>query len=300
MSDMSQPVFALAARSAIGLRRSGNEDSAITSANLIAVADGMGGHAGGEVASAIAIRELSKLIPISQSIHIDADSIEDLLAQAMVDIDLEIARVANDEPELRGMGTTLTALLLHEDRIALMHIGDSRAYRLRDGELEQLSLDHTVLQELIDTGKLTIAEANDHPQRSLLTQVLMGSGNLDPVLVVYERKAVDRYLLCSDGLSSVLSNKEIKSLLKKNKREDAVAALVDATYVNDAPDNVTVIVADIATDLTVETELHGANEPIIRRSLPTWRHDWYWRNGRCFRSQRRAIVAKSRGKNSAF
>jgi serine/threonine protein phosphatase PrpC len=260
LGDMSQPVFALAARSAIGLRRSGNEDSAITSANLIAVADGMGGHAGGEVASAIAIKELTKLIPISQSIHIDADSIEDLLAQAMVDIDLEIARVANDDPELRGMGTTLTALLLHEDRIALMHIGDSRAYRLRDGELEQLSLDHTVLQELIDQGKLTIAEANDHPQRSLLTQVLMGSGNLDPVLVVYERKAGDRYLLCSDGLSSVLTNKEIKSLLKKSKREDAVAALVDATYVNDAPDNVTVIVADIATDLTVETELHGASK----------------------------------------
>jgi len=260
MSDMSQPVFALAARSAIGLRRSGNEDSAITSANLIAVADGMGGHAGGEVASAIAVKELTKLIPISQSIHIDADSIEDMLAQAMVDIDLEIARVANDDPELRGMGTTLTALLLHEDRIALMHIGDSRAYRLRDGELEQLSLDHTVLQELIDQGKLTIAEANDHPQRSLLTQVLMGSGNLDPVLVVYERKAGDRYLLCSDGLSSVLTNKEIKSLLKKSKREDAVAALVDATYVNDAPDNVTVIVADIATDLTVETELHGASK----------------------------------------
>ena len=154
---MSQPVFALAARSAIGLRRSGNEDSAITSANLIAVADGMGGHAGGEVASAIAIKELTKLIPISQSIHIDADSIEDLLAQAMVDIDLEIARVANDDPELRGMGTTLTALLLHEDRIALMHIGDSRAYRLRDGELEQLSLDHTVLQELIDQGMIYIA-----------------------------------------------------------------------------------------------------------------------------------------------
>lgn len=260
LGRMSQPVFALAARSAIGLRRSGNEDSAITSANLIAVADGMGGHAGGEVASAIAIKELTKLIPISQSIHIDADSIEDLLAQAMVDIDLEIARVANEDPELRGMGTTLTALLLHENRIALMHIGDSRAYRLRDGELEQLSLDHTVLQELIDQGKLTLAEANDHPQRSLLTQVLMGSGDLDPVLVVYERKAGDRYLLCSDGLSSVLTNKEIKSLLKKSKREDAVAALVDATYVNDAPDNVTVIVADIATDLTVETELHGASK----------------------------------------
>ncbi len=257
---MSQPVFALAARSAIGLHRTGNEDSALTSANLIAVADGMGGHAGGEVASAIAIKELVKLVPISQNAEIDADSIEDLLSQSIIDIDSEILRVANEDPELRGMGTTLTALLLHEDRIALIHVGDSRAYRLRDGELEQLSLDHTVLQELIDQGKLTISEANDHPQRSLLTQVLMGSGNLNPVLVVYERKAGDRYLLCSDGLSSVLNNKEIKSLLKKSKREDAVNALVEATYINDAPDNVTVIVADIATDLTVETELHGASK----------------------------------------
>ena len=257
---MSQPVFALAARSAIGLHRSGNEDSALTSANLIAVADGMGGHAGGEVASSIAIKELSKLVPISQSSDIDADSLEDLLAQSISEIVSEILRVASGDPELRGMGTTLTALLLHQDRIALIHIGDSRAYRLRDGELEQLSLDHTVLQELIDQGKLTISEANEHPQRSLLTQVLMGSGNLDPVLVVYERKAGDRYLLCSDGLSSVLSNKEIKLLLKKSKREDAVAALVEATYLNDAPDNVTVIVADIAADLTVETELHGASK----------------------------------------
>jgi len=257
---MSQPVFAIAARSAIGLHRSGNEDSALTSANLIAVADGMGGHAGGEVASALAISKLQELVSISQDINIDADSIEDILSQSIIDIDNEILRVANESPDLRGMGTTLTALLLHEERIALIHIGDSRAYRLRDGELEQLSLDHTVLQELIDQGKLTISEANDHPQRSLLTQVLMGSGNLDPVLVVYERKAGDRYLLCSDGLSSVLSNKEIKSLLKKSKREDAVAALVEATYVNDAPDNVTVIVADIATDLTVETELHGASK----------------------------------------
>jgi len=257
---MSQPVFALAARSAIGLHRSGNEDSALTSANLIAVADGMGGHAGGEVASEIAIKKLQELVPISQDVHIDADSIEDILAQSITEIDNEILRVANENLDLRGMGTTLTALLLHEDRIALIHIGDSRAYRLRDGELEQLSLDHTVLQELIDQGKLTISEANDHPQRSLLTQVLMGSGNLDPVLVVYERKAGDRYLLCSDGLSSVLSNNEIRSLLKKSNREDAVAALVEATYVNDAPDNVTVIVADIATDLTVETELHGASK----------------------------------------
>lgn len=257
---MSQPVFALAARSEVGLIRSGNEDSALTSANLIAVADGMGGHAGGEIASAIAINELLKLVAVSQSPEIDADSIEDLLAQSISDIDLEILRVANEDLALRGMGTTLTALLLHEDRIALIHVGDSRAYRLRDGELEQLSLDHTVIQEMLDSGQLTPAEVSEHPQRSLLTQVLMGTGNLNPVLVVYERKAGDRYLLCSDGLSNVLNNKEIKSLLKKNKREDAVAALVEATYVNGAPDNVTVLVADVVTELIVETQLLGASK----------------------------------------
>lgn len=257
---MSQPVFALAARSEVGLVRSGNEDSALTSANLIAVADGMGGHAGGEVASAIAIKELLKLVTLSQSPEIDADSIEDLLADSIREIDLEILRVTNDRLELRGMGTTLTALLLHEDRIALMHVGDSRAYRLRDGELEQLSLDHTVIQEMLDSGQLTPAEVNDHPQRSLLTQVLMGAGDLNPVLIVYERKAGDRYLLCSDGLSNSLNNKEIKSLLKKSKREDALSSLIEATYLNGAPDNVTVVVADVVTELTVETQLLGASK----------------------------------------
>jgi serine/threonine protein phosphatase PrpC len=257
---MSQPTFALTARSEVGLVRSGNEDSALTSANLIAVADGMGGHAGGEVASAIAITQLLKLVPISQSLEIDADSIEDLLAQSINEIDDEILRVTNDQLELKGMGTTLTALLLHEERIALIHIGDSRAYRLRDGVLEQLSVDHTVIQELLDSGKLTPNEVNEHPQRSLLTQVLMGAGNLSPVLVVYERKVGDRYLLCSDGLSSVLTNKEIKSLLKKSNRADAVSALIEATYLNGAPDNVTVVVADIGADLVVETQLHGASK----------------------------------------
>jgi serine/threonine protein phosphatase PrpC len=257
---MSQPTFALTARSEVGLVRSGNEDSALTSANLIAVADGMGGHAGGEVASAIAITQLLKLVPISQSLEIDADSIEDLLAQSINEIDDEILRVTNDQLELKGMGTTLTALLLHEERIALIHIGDSRAYRLRDGVLEQLSVDHTVIQELLDSGKLTPNEVNEHPQRSLLTQVLMGAGNLSPVLVVYERKVGDRYLLCSDGLSSVLTNKEIKSLLKKSNRADAVSALIEATYLNGAPDNVTVVVTDIGADLVVETQLHGASK----------------------------------------
>jgi len=249
---MSKSYFAVSARTAIGLVRSGNEDSALTSSSLLAVADGMGGHAGGEVASQIAIKTLSSLIPVLTAADIDTDSIEDLLLNSLHTIDGEISRVSRDEIELRGMGTTLTALLIREGRAALLHVGDSRCYRLRGNTFEQLTHDHTVLQELLDSGTISIAEAQDHPQRSMLTQVLMGEGSIAPVLMVYEVNSKDRFLLCSDGLSSVLTEKEIKSLLKKSDRDEAVKALVEATYVNGAPDNVTVVVADV-----IETEEHS-------------------------------------------
>ena len=249
---MSKSYFAVSARSAIGLVRTGNEDSALTSSSLLAVADGMGGHAGGEVASKIAINTLSTLVPVLTAPEIDTDSIEDLLLNSLHSIDAEISRVASDEIELRGMGTTLTALLIRDGRAALLHVGDSRCYRLRGNTFEQLTHDHTVLQELLDSGTISISEAADHPQRSMLTQVLMGEGSTAPVLMVYEVNSKDRFLLCSDGLSSVLTEKEIKSLLKKSNRDEAVEALVEATYVNGAPDNVTVVVADV-----IETEEHA-------------------------------------------
>jgi serine/threonine protein phosphatase PrpC len=249
---MSKSYFAVSARSAIGLVRTGNEDSALTSSSLLAVADGMGGHAGGEVASKIAIKTLSTLVPVLTAPEIDTDSIEDLLLNSLHSIDAEISRVASDEIELRGMGTTLTALLIRDGRAALLHVGDSRCYRLRGNTFEQLTHDHTVLQELLDSGTISISEAADHPQRSMLTQVLMGEGSIAPVLMVYEVNSKDRFLLCSDGLSSVLTEKEIKSLLKKSNRDEAVEALVEATYVNGAPDNVTVVVADV-----IETEEHA-------------------------------------------
>jgi serine/threonine protein phosphatase PrpC len=249
---MSKSYFAVSARTAIGLVRSGNEDSALTSSSLLAVADGMGGHAGGEVASQIAIKTLSSLIPVLTAADIDTDSIEDLLLNSLHTIDGEISRVSRDEIELRGMGTTLTALLIRDGRAALLHVGDSRCYRLRGNTFEQLTHDHTVLQELLDSGTISMAEAQDHPQRSMLTQVLMGEGSIAPVLMVYEVNSKDRFLLCSDGLSSVLTEKEIKSLLKKSDRDEAVKALVEATYVNGAPDNVTVVVADV-----IETEEHS-------------------------------------------
>ena len=255
---MSAHFFETSARSAIGLVRQGNEDSAFASAQLIAVADGMGGHAAGEVASRIAVKVLEKLAPTLTAQEIDEDSVEDLLMHSLHSIDAEIAAVADEEIEKRGMGTTLTALLIRDNRIALLHVGDSRCYRLRGNTLEQLSNDHTVIQELLDQGAISQAEAADHPQRSMLTQALRGDGDVTPVLQMYEVKKGDRYLLCSDGLSGVLTDKEIKVGLKKSDKDEAVKFLNDATYVNGAPDNVTILIADISDKSTTPSLLLGA------------------------------------------
>jgi serine/threonine protein phosphatase PrpC len=255
---MSAHFFETAARSAIGLVRQGNEDSGLVSPQLIAVADGMGGHAAGEVASRIAIEVLQSLIPALVSTEIDDDSVEDLLMHSLHSVDLEISAVTDEQIEKRGMGTTLTALLIRDKYISLLHVGDSRCYRLRGNTLEQLSNDHTVIQELLDQGAISVAEAAEHPQRSMLTQALRGDGDVTPVLQMYEIKKGDRYLLCSDGLSGVLTEKEIKIGLKKSDKDEAVKFLVDATYVNGAPDNVTVLIADISDEAKTLTSPIGA------------------------------------------
>ena len=255
---MSANFFNTSARSAIGLMRQGNEDSAFVSPQLIAVADGMGGHAAGEVASRIAVQVLHRLTPTLTATDIDEDSVSDLLMHSLHSIDEEIAAVAEEEIEKRGMGTTLTALLVRDNHIALLHVGDSRCYRLRGSALEQLSNDHTVIQELLDQGAISEAEAAEHPQRSMLTQALRGDGDVTPVLQVYEVKKGDRFLLCSDGLSGVLTEKEIKIGLKKSDKDEAVKFLVDATYVNGAPDNVTVLIADISSENNATVQLLGA------------------------------------------
>ena len=255
---MSAHFFETAARSAIGLVRQGNEDSGFVSPQLIAVADGMGGHAAGEVVSRIAVEVLQTLAPALVSTDIDEDSVEDLLMHSLHGIDSEISVVTDEEIEKRGMGTTLTALLIRDKYISLLHVGDSRCYRLRGNTLEQLSNDHTVIQELLDQGAISVAEAAEHPQRSMLTQALRGDGDVTPVLQMYEVKKGDRYLLCSDGLSGVLTEKEIKIGLKKTDKDEAVKFLVDATYVNGAPDNVTVLIADISDEAKTSTSLIGA------------------------------------------
>lgn len=242
---MSTFYFATAAKSAVGLVRAGNEDSAMTSRSVVAVADGMGGHAAGEVASRIAITTLAKESELFTKDGIDIESADDLYASTLTLIDSTISEYAIENPLLAGMGTTLSSLFLRGGAVAALHIGDSRIYRLRGNTFEQLSTDHTVIQELLDQGTITEAEVATHPQRSVLTQVLMGDGRNQPVLSIYEVKADDRFIVCSDGLNSALTDKEIKSIAKGKARGLVVDALIDAAYINGAPDNVTVIVADV-------------------------------------------------------
>ena len=250
------------AQTDLGLVREGNEDSAIYGANLIAVADGMGGHAGGEVASAIAINALAQLLPVISDPEIDIDSREDLFLNITYEIDSQILEKSKQNPELAGMGTTLTALNISGDNVELLHIGDSRCYRYRDNRLEQLSYDHTVMQELLDQGRLTPEEVFDHPQRSLLTQALMGDSGLDPILVSYEIKADDKFLLCSDGLTNLLSDYEIGKIIESKSGDDVITALITEVKAKGAPDNITIIWAQV-TDKKVSSgikKVGAANE----------------------------------------
>jgi serine/threonine protein phosphatase PrpC len=244
---MNSLYFVSAARSAVGLLRYGNEDGALTHPQLIAVADGMGGHAGGEIASAIALEILARRASVFTNAEIDKDSADDYFNSTIDEIDGALKAASDENPKLSGLGTTLTALFIRDGQAVLLHVGDSRAYRIRGAVIEQLSVDHTVMQELLSAGTITQADVAEHPQRSMLTQALMGSQILSIGLHVFDLRDEDRFILCSDGLSGVLADKEIKTLVKSQSPKDAVAALIDATYINGAPDNVTVVVADVSS-----------------------------------------------------
>jgi serine/threonine protein phosphatase PrpC len=252
---MNSLYFVSAARSAVGLIRNGNEDGALTHPQLIAVADGMGGHAGGEIASAIALEILARRAAVFTDVEMDKDSADDYFNSTIDEIDSALKVASDDDPALSGLGTTLTALFIRDRQVVLLHVGDSRAYRIRGTSIEQLSVDHTVMQELLSSGRITPADVAEHPQRSMLTQALMGSQSLSIGLHVFDLKDGDRFVLCSDGLSGVLTDKEIKSIVKSTPLDDAVAALVDATYINGAPDNVTVIVADLSDSVPTQSEI---------------------------------------------
>jgi protein phosphatase len=229
------------ARSDVGLLREINEDSGYAGPRLLAVADGVGGHAAGEVASSVAVGVLAGL---------DEDSpggdLLDRLSTAVHLANTHLRDMVNGDPELRGMGTTVTALLRAGARFGLVHVGDSRGYLLRDGRLQQITRDHTFVQTLLDEGRITPEEADHHPQRNVITNALDGREDIELDLSVRETRAGDRYLLCSDGLSGVVSEDTIRdTLADEASTEVAVEKLVELALKGGGPDNITAIVADV-------------------------------------------------------
>lgn len=226
----------------LGPVRTNNEDSAHAGHRLIAVADGVAGLPAGELASDIVIRTLATLEEES-----DAHRPLPQLREALDAANQQIREAAAADPAHEGMGTTLTAMLLAGDQLALLHVGDSRGYRFRDGALAQLTKDDTYVQSLVDQGMLTPEEARDHPQRSLVTQVVQGQ-HLTPTCAVLTPHPGDRYVLCSDGLSDAIPDDAIASALGSYPDpHECAACLVKLALQAGARDNVTVVVADVVT-----------------------------------------------------
>lgn len=232
-------VLRYAARSDRGLVRSNNQDSVYAGPRLLSLADGMGGHAAGEVASKVVIAALAPLD--------DDEPSEDLLSQLREATQAgngAIAELVAGDPELDGMGTTLTAILFAGTRIGLVHIGDSRAYLHRNGQFAQITHDDTFVQSLIDEGRITEDEAATHPQRSLLLKALTGH-DVEPNLTIREARAGDRYLLCSDGLSGVVTHETLADTIKIPDAQASADRMIELALKGGGPDNVTVIVADV-------------------------------------------------------
>jgi len=228
-----------AVRSDLGLVRTNNEDSVYAGPRLLAIADGMGGHAAGEVASKIVIGTME---------HLDEDRrIDDLmraLRDTVVDANGRIADAVRHDSELEGMGTTLTALRFVGSQVGLVHVGDSRAYLLRHDHLSQITHDDTYVQYLVDSGKLTPDEAKDHPRKSVILRALLGT-DVEPDVSIREARDGDRYLLCSDGLSDVVSTETILDTMRIDDLQECADRLVELALRGGGPDNVTVVVADV-------------------------------------------------------
>ncbi len=235
-------ILRYAARSDVGKVRSKNDDSAYAGQYLAVVADGMGGHAGGNIASASTVLEL---------IHLDEDGYDGDAGTALAD-EIQTANsllsdLVRSSPQLAGMGTTVTAVLLSQDKLYFAHIGDSRAYRLKDGAFKQISVDHTFVQRLIDEGRLRPEDADTHPHKNVLMRVL-GDVDASPELdlMAYDAEVGERWMLCSDGLNAVVDEATIEQVIRAYPDlQECVDRLVELTLDGGSPDNVTVVLAEI-------------------------------------------------------
>jgi PPM family protein phosphatase len=236
-----------AARSDRGLIRDGNQDSVFAGPRLLAVADGMGGMAAGDVASNIVIAAMA---PLDEDVP--GDALLDALRSAVDTANQQLRDAVDANPAMEGMGTTLTAMLFSGSKFGTVHVGDSRAYLLRDGEFVQVTKDDTYVQMLVDEGRISPEEASSHPQRSLLTRALDGR-DIDPEYAIRPAVTGDRYLLCSDGLTAVVSAETIAETLREYVDPgQCVERLIQLALRGGGPDNITVIVADVTDEDIVE------------------------------------------------
>lgn len=265
-----------AAGSHKGMIREGNEDSGYAGPRLLAIADGMGGQAAGEVASSEVISALVQLdddVPGSDMLT--------ALSTAVQRANDQLRAMVEEDPQLEGMGTTLTALLWTGQRLGLVHVGDSRAYLLRDGILTQITQDHTWVQRLVDEGRITEEEATTHPQRSLLMRAL-GSGDIvEPDLSIREVRVGDRYLICSDGLSGVVSHQTLEETLADyHGPRETVASLIQLALRGGGPDNITCIVADVLDTDSGDTLAAQVNDtPVVVGAVAENQHHQFFDGG---------------------
>ena len=246
-----------AALSDVGRVRRNNEDSAYAGPHLLLLADGMGGAAAGEVASAAAVQVIRRL----DKPGISGEEMIEALAGAVHRANDRLSELVEEDPEREGMGSTVTALLFDGQQLALAQLGDSRAYRLRDGRLSQLSHDHTFVQSLVDEGRISKEEAFTHPHRNLILRVLDGRADSDPDLEMMDVRAGDRLLLCSDGLPDYVSEQVIATAMADGTPDSVVVDLITRALEAGSNDNVTCVVADVvetAPASGVQPQLVGA------------------------------------------
>lgn len=257
--------IAAAGASDVGRSRQGNEDALLVSDSVFAVADGMGGHLAGEVASETALEPIREL---EGRIYGDPDEAIAALRDAVVAANETVSDLADREPAYRGMGTTLTAALVEGRRLHLAHVGDSRAYLFRRGHFSQLTDDHTLVQHLIDEGQLTREEAARHPQRSIITRAIGVSRDVEVDSMSLELEPDDQVLLCSDGLTGVVDDDTIAEVLGGNDSPQAtVQRLIDLANERGGPDNITVLL------LRYEDPSAATVEPRHRTIAITTRND---------------------------
>lgn len=234
-----RPNGTFGSRTDVGCVRDHNEDSLLVAPPLFAVADGMGGHAAGEVASEIAITVLGEKAPHTP----DAAA----LGRAVEDANRAVILAANEKRGRAGMGTTITAAVLQKDRLVIAQVGDSRAYLLHQGRLQQLTRDHSLMADMIEAGRLTPEEARTHPNRSVITRALGSDPRMVPDLYEITVETGDRLLLCTDGLSSMVEDSAIESTLARTRDPQRCASmLVNEAIAAGGYDNVTVVVVDVA------------------------------------------------------